>query len=420
MSRSARESSDTSAPVATARENSSRLSGDLQPITEEISARAGEIADGIGVRVFAAVPALVERGDSILTDAARNAIEATVGSILSMLKYGISGAASEPPQAVLDQFEMCAEDDDGLEIVLHMHRVAIAELWQRWAEALHAAALAPDEEHELLVASTGLMFTYLDRVSQELTDRWRETHRRRQRGLDVAPGELIRRALFGEAGEEEGLLQLDYDPARIHVALALPASLEEEELDRLAQRTRMELHAHSVRMGFKDGWVLWLGLERIPDEEVVSRIEERFSLEDPVGRGSAAEGVEGFRTTHREAVDAQRVALLRRSSGVTRYRDVALLAVLCADTVRARALVCSELGPLAVNDEVTSRLRETLTAYLACGESHLAASRELFVHQKTVSYRVRQAEKLLGRKVSERRSELEAALLLHRAFDGDV
>lgn len=401
-------------------ETKSRTGDDLEAVAEELSGRSGEVADAVAARVFAAVPALVESGDSISIDAASHAIEATVGTVLSMLRYGISGESSEPPGAVLELFELCAERDDGLALVLRMHRVAIAELWQRWAAQLNTALAGSPRRHELLAASTALMFTYLDRVSEQLSERWNETHRRRQRGLDVVPEELIRRALFGEAGEEEGLARLDYDPARVHVALALPASLGEEELDGLANRARLELNALTLRMRHKDGWVLWLGLERAPDDEAMERLEARFALDEPVGRGGTAAAVEGFRTTHSEALDAQRVALLRRSAGITRYRDVALLAVLCADTVRARALVRSELGPLAVDDEVTSRLRETLTAYLSCGESHLAASHELFVHQKTVSYRVRQAEKLLGRRVGERRAELEAALLLHRAFDGNV
>lgn len=161
-------------------------------------------------------------------------------------------------------------------------------------------------------------------------------------------------------------------------------------------------------------------MERVLDERGIAQIEAIFANDEPIGRGGTASGLKGFRATYREAIDAQRVATLRRTTGITHYRDVALLAVLCADTERARALVRAELGPLALNDEVAERLRETLTAYLACGESYVAAASQLFCHQKTVYYRVRQAEKLLGRRVQERRAELEAALLLHRAFDGDV
>ena len=92
--------------------------------------------------------------------------------------------------------------------------------------------------------------------------------------------------------------------------------------------------------------------------------------------------------------------------------------MLCADSERARALALAELGPLAGEDEASARLRETIATFLACGESHVAAAAKLFVHQKTVAYRVRQAESILGRKLTERRTELEAALLVHRALTG--
>src|SRR6202011_1795896 len=120
------------------------------------------------------------------------------------------------------------------------------------------------------------------------------------------------------------------------------------------------------------------------------------------------------------AADARRIASLRGSTGLTHYRDVALLAVLCADSERARALARAELGPLAADDEAAARLRQTVATFLACGESHVAAAQKLYVHQKTVAYRVRQAESLLGRRLSERRAELEAALLVHRALGHSV
>ncbi|MEA2171735.1 MAG: hypothetical protein QOF76_5035, partial [Solirubrobacteraceae bacterium] len=216
---------------------------------------------------------------------------------------------------------------------------------------------------------------------------------------------------------------LQYEPGGEHLALALPRSLDEPTVAQLASRLRLELggDGRSVTMAHDGGHVLWLGADTPPAPERLAAIEGLLAgIEEPVGRSECSPGIEGFRTAHREALDAQRVGLLRRTGGVTRHRDVALLSVLCADTKRARALARAELGPLVEDDEVTERLRETLTAYLAHGESHVAAAQELFVHQKTVAYRIRQAEGLLGRKVGDRRAELEAALLLHRAFAGDV
>lgn len=71
-----------------------------------------------------------------------------------------------------------------------------------------------------------------------------------------------------------------------------------------------------------------------------------------------------------------------------------------------------ELGGLASSEPSVARLRETLRLYLQTWGSHLRTAELLDVHQNTVAYRIRRAEELRGRPAYDRRSELEAALLL--------
>jgi DNA-binding PucR family transcriptional regulator len=101
---------------------------------------------------------------------------------------------------------------------------------------------------------------------------------------------------------------------------------------------------------------------------------------------------------------------------VTRHGDDALVAALSADPERARALVRREIGPLLGDDAVADRLRTTLRAFLGSGESHVRAAQRLGVHEKTVTYRVRQAEDLLGVRLGTRHVEIESALLLHEVL----
>ncbi len=61
-------------------------------------------------------------------------------------------------------------------------------------------------------------------------------------------------------------------------------------------------------------------------------------LKLPIGLGEVGAGLEGFRRTRQQAADALRIALRDEATGITRYRDVALLAVLCADEARAQEL----------------------------------------------------------------------------------
>jgi DNA-binding PucR family transcriptional regulator len=133
-----------------------------------------------------------------------------------------------------------------------------------------------------------------------------------------------------------------------------------------------------------------------------------------VAFGSTASGVDGFRRSHAEALLARRVARLtgRTAGTVTRYDDVALLALLTEDLDHARRFVARELGALAGGDEPTRRLVATLRVYFEEGASPARVSRRLGVHENTVSYRLRRAEELLGRPLTERSAELVAALAL--------
>jgi len=111
------------------------------------------------------------------------------------------------------------------------------------------------------------------------------------------------------------------------------------------------------------------------------------------------------------------VAGLAHDAGraVTSYARVELVSLLASDLPRARAFVASRLGPLASPDEPSERLRDTVLAFLAAGGSSTRVAKELYVHQNTVTYRVKKAEELLGHKVTESPVELTCALTLAAA-----
>lgn len=393
------------------------------PTTTRIAELARSLLDDVDAvaaevnrRAIATEPRLVDIDDPSWLEAISHSTADNVGAILSMLAYGIPGDSSQPSAGALEAFERLADRDDGLPVLMRGYRVGIAELWQIWAAHVAADVDDADELYAVLAASTSHMLAAIDRVAEALVAMWGDTRRRRSQGLDVAPEELIRQALFAGDDGAGALAPLGYEEDATHLAVALPPSLAESEVTRLASKMRLVATAPSVVLRTDAAWVVWLALSGEPSEHVKAGLDTELAFDEPVGASAATPGLDGFRTAYREALDARRVGVLRRTPGVTRFRDVALLSVLCADTERARALARAELGPLAADDEVTERLRETLAAYLACGESHVGAAQRLYVHQKTVAYRIRQAEGLLGRKVSERRAELEAALLVHRAL----
>ena len=102
---------------------------------------------------------------------------------------------------------------------------------------------------------------------------------------------------------------------------------------------------------------------------------------------------------------------------VSAYSEVALEALAFGGQDVARDFARAELGLLADDGERTETLRRTVQTYFASGNSAAAAAASLGIAERTVTYRLRRAEELVGRPLSTRRAEIEAALRLHRVLD---
>jgi DNA-binding PucR family transcriptional regulator len=155
---------------------------------------------------------------------------------------------------------------------------------------------------------------------------------------------------------------------------------------------------------------VWCGFFDAPGTEALERYEPPPGV--LVAFGTPGRGIAGFRKSHAEALQAARIVSLAGGEAVTGYADVELVSLLADDLPRARAFVAGQLGPLASTAEPVMRLRETVLAFLSSGGSATRVAKELYVHQNTVAYRVKRAEELLGRKVSDRPAELTCALTL--------
>ncbi len=96
---------------------------------------------------------------------------------------------------------------------------------------------------------------------------------------------------------------------------------------------------------------------------------------------------------------------------MTRFAEVAPLALMSGSIEFVRIWVIETLGPLADDDDHTATLRLTLRVFPAEGGSFKATAERLTLHKNTVQYRVRGAEESLGRPVGADRLQVELALL---------
>jgi DNA-binding PucR family transcriptional regulator len=232
--------------------------------------------------------------------------------------------------------------------------------------------------------------------------------------------QLVRDVIDGATPDPaEALRELDYDLRLHHLAAVVTAPDPDGALRELGQRLEAP-HALVVSLATDTAWG-WIGRTRefaLP-ERLQAPAGTTISLGDP------AAGVEGFRSSHREARDAHRVVLGAARAGapaqdpdagrLVRYDEVALESLVTADEARVRAFVARELRGLDGADDRSARLRRTLRAYFASAQNASAAAAMLGVHEHTVGYRLRTIEERLGRPVIARRAELETALRLLRA-----
>lgn len=158
-----------------------------------------------------------------------------------------------------------------------------------------------------------------------------------------------------------------------------------------------------------------LGLDLLPDypnfnvDPLAARLAEHRALRIAIGEPAAE--VAGFRTSHEEALRARQVAEIgaQRAQQLFLHAQVALAGLLIDRRDAVRMWVQRTLGQLARDDQSIARLRKTLRVLLEANGSYLEAASRMHVHKNTVLYRVRKAEELLGRPVTDGRLAIEVA-----------
>jgi DNA-binding PucR family transcriptional regulator len=131
--------------------------------------------------------------------------------------------------------------------------------------------------------------------------------------------------------------------------------------------------------------------------------------------GAPAPGADGFRLSHRQALEAARVLRLTGARLGT-YDELSIEALVLRDERAARDFMERELGSLLDDRKRTQVLLQTLRAYIECNWNAASTGARLAVHERTVGYRLATIEERLGHSLAARREEIGIALRLHAAL----
>ncbi|WP_205695448.1 CdaR family transcriptional regulator [Conexibacter sp. SYSU D00693] len=351
--------------------------------------------------------------------------------IFSMLAQGTGVDQTVAPPGAIRYAEVMVQRGTPLATLLRAYRLGTMWFWTLWRREIIKRIEDPSLLMEAVDHSMSFVFDYVDIVSERVTDEYARQREHWARSAAALRWETVQEVLGDKAVDLDATaIRLGYDLRRTHLACVLWADLEHDDhdvmplLEAQARALAARLGAGSVLL-VPDGrsalWA-WLGFEHeVPHDLLAAATAERHLLDGAhAACGVAAEGRAGFVSSHEEAVHARELLRLsgRGKDRLVAYADVVVASLLTADTPRARRFVDRELGPLAGDDDPTTRIRATVRVLLEESGRTASAARRLGIHQNTVAYRIRQAEQLLGHPLGDRRYELETALrmldVLHR------
>jgi hypothetical protein len=398
-----------------------KVEATLATIATTIGRRFAQSSNDIWLYLLEQIPDL--RGDELLERLLSASVEENVGTMVHVLEHRMSLDNIAAPLAAAEYARRLAQRGISVIALVRAYRVGHARFLHQFLKELALQSIDPQLNNEVTDRLLTLTFAYIDRVSEQVVgayqqerDHWlltQATVRTAQahRVLDgdtidvgaseVALGYRLRQnhlAMVGWVPEPttngEGLVRLD------RLGLALAAEL--------GCRGRHLLVPHDETLAW-----LWLPLGDAHDVDW-AMLEQFVEAHDPtvhIGVGEIGTGVEGFRSSHYQAVGAHAVSLAARPPRrVTFSKRLGFVPLICTDLRSARIWVSSALGHLAANEPTRQRLRNTLRVFLEKGGSYTNAAEALNMHRNTVQYRVQKAQDLLPRPLAENRSEVEMAL----------
>jgi DNA-binding PucR family transcriptional regulator len=401
-----------------------------------VSANAGDLLAAVATALRPEVPALSAAlidqmvreipelaAEGPIAELLAASVTANVVTALDAFETGLDKIDLEAPAAAVEYARRLAQRGVPISALLRAYRLGQAAFQQRMIRGIAVDSLKPEDLVDASVALSATLFSYIDRVSEQVVvayqterDRWM-----RNRGA-VRSARVISVLADGAVDVGEAEVALGYPLRQTHRGAVVWVDDSSPHTDRLSRLERvigrLAEHFRSDRAPLviapDDATVwAWLPMSANPAELVHGR---PFTANEGawIALGEPAPGIEGFRLTHRQARQAQIVAMAAdpdKRGRVTESAQAGLVALMCSDLDALRSWVHLVLGPLAIDDDASARLRDTVRAFLSYGGSYTSAAQELLLHKNTVQYRIRKAEEARGRPLSEGRLDVEVALL---------
>ena len=392
----------------------------VRPIVERFLGRLDEVVERCRQTIQEVVPSY---GKLVSTEDLENAVRANVGALAQTLSQGRDIRRDEI-ELIERTGARRAEQSIPLDDVLHAYRTVSRVCWDALADECRS------QEGDSLEATIELaeaVLRYTDDISGAVAEAYSRAQRALVREQEGARREFLADLLYRTDAPAEDILRrahsFGYDLSLGYLALVGTGPGDDPKKEVLVQGAAGRV----VPEGSPEPIVVQKGAQTIvlmPTDAsfdvlmVPEKLVVELGRDWTFGTGGPEPGLEGIRRAYLEAREALEIGIALETSGsIYRFDDLLPYHFLKVEPALVDRFVQQTLGPLLEYDERRKGdLVRTIEAYFNCDGSVKMAGESLFAHPHTVTYRLKQIEKLTGWSLRdpEDKLRLQLALRAHR------
>jgi sugar diacid utilization regulator len=383
--------------------------------------RQQAIADEMFDYVSSGIASMIE--DEPLTRLARGTCLSIVELVLAMIEHAIPADRAEPPVVAVEYARLMADRGLPLEDLLRSYRLGHACITRILADAIMELTRDPAELVRGVRETERFLFSFVDVVSSKVSAAYLDQRQRLHSRTASMRRDVVRALLDGDDVDITRVEQsLGHSLTGPQLAFICWSDGDTVALQQAATAMQEVLNAPRPVLLPSDDCALsgWFDMSRGGRSriEMLAIAAGAAAPTAHVALGPILPGLNGFRRSRAGAERVRRVVSLSAAQPptLTEWTSIALVDALSADLEAARELVRTELRALSRTGDHIEILRHTAQAFVASGFSYAAVASGLHIHRNTALQRVKRAEALRGRPLTERPAELLAALALVEAI----
>jgi DNA-binding PucR family transcriptional regulator len=401
----------------------------VRSVIDAFLGRLDEVVDRCLEAIFEVVPTYLRAGDE-LREEVREAVRDNVGLLSIVIAQG-RDVTREELETIERVGARRAEAGIPLDDVLQAYRTVSRVCWDIVSEECRRVKGDDDERLDAAITLAESVLRYTDQISSSVAEAYARAQRAIVREQEGERREFLADVLYGTDVSPEDILKrahsFGYDLSLSYVALVGVGP----EGDQHAEATVASAAANAAQNAAADPIVLQKGEQTVAllpadayaDPEIVpEKLVAELGGGWHFGIGGPEPGIEGIRRAYLEAREALEIGLALGLPGSNfRFDDLLLYHFLRTEPALVDRFVDQMLGPLLEYDERRKgELVKTLGAYFDADGSVKAAGESLFAHPHTVTYRLKQVEKLTGWSLRdpEDKLRLQLSLRAHRLSQG--